>query len=655
MINLFVDGDYFLTGMAPTSEEVVRNGVDKMLNAIETQLFASTGAAAAAVEQRIVFFSSSVLKALEGEQSQRQVLITALRRLRFQTIVLDNIPSRAGSPVDAAICTRTMSVLAKTHGGRGNNASEGGGGGGKFLTLVYFAANAYIASALEWAHDAGCGVCFVVYDGDSVADELMAYVSPTYGSGGGIATMAKGEGINFIPNTEAASAALAALQNEGKELPLSVLMQLKQLQQRLTGMDAVMPSTRNTNIKPGPQSSALPPPSASVRGASALPSMDASSCPHPPPIEGSPNPFLPDDDTLEEKDRHMISTKASAPALSGAEERELDKLTLGTMKTPVEDANKATPVVPGANPVPQPSTATAPAVEKPTETATPPVSVAMNTVLPLQPTPSAVTDVKQNTTTDCEFLEPDVSTRLPAGWSLMYDRQRRRHYFVHADGRGVLKTTWNHPGGFEDQMDLDCQVEEWYRKQRERCQVGVGKNVPHAHATSVPSATTTGGGGGVASAAIDWDECVDPASGRKYYVNRQTKQTSWTLPKAATGVTSSNTAGAAAEASLTSMPMAPDTTPLPPFWEERLDPKSGRKFYVNHQTRETTWTHPLPAPAIAPQKAQQSHTAIPMRIGIAPTPGPRALPPFWEERIDPTTGRTFYINHQTRETTWTAP
>ncbi|RNE95447.1 putative NEDD4-like E3 ubiquitin-protein ligase WWP1 [Trypanosoma rangeli] len=653
MINLFVDGDYFLTGMAPTSEEAVRGGVDNMLNAIETQLFASTGTAA--VEQRIVFFSSSVLKALEEEQSQCQVLITALRRLRFQTIVLDNIPSRAGSPVDAAICTRTMSILAKTHGGRGNNTSEGGAKGEKFLTLVYFAANAYIASALEWAHNAGCGVCFVVYDGDSVADELMAYVSPTYGSGGGIATMTKGEGINFIPNTEAASAALAALQNEGKELPLSVLVQLKQLQQRLTGMDVVMPSTRNTNIKPGTQSSTLSLPSAPVRGTSALPSVDASSCPHPPPIEGSPNPFLPDDNTLEEKGRHMISTKASAPALSSAEERELDRLTSGTMKTPVDGANKAAPVVPGADPVSQTSTATALAVDKPTETATPPVSVAMNTALSLPPTPASVTDVKQNTATGCEFLEPDVSTRLPAGWSLMYDRQRRRHYFVHADARGILKTTWNHPGGFEDQMDLDCQVEEWYRKQREQCQVGgIGKNVPHAHAASVPSATTAGGGGEVASVATDWDECVDPASGRKYYVNRQTKQTSWTLPKAVTGATSSNTAGAAREASSTSMPIAPDTTPLPPFWEERLDPKSGRKFYVNHQTRETTWTHPLQAHAMTPQRAQQSHTGIPVRT-IDPNPGPHALPPFWEKRIDPTTGRPFYINHQTRETTWTAP
>ncbi|RNF27491.1 putative NEDD4-like E3 ubiquitin-protein ligase WWP1 [Trypanosoma conorhini] len=657
MIHLFVDGDYFLTGVAPTSEAAVRGGVDNMLRAVEAQLFAP--ATAAAVEQRVVFFSSSVLKALEGEQSRREVLITALRRLHFQTIVLDNIPSRAGSPVDAAICTRTMSLLAKAHGSRGNSAGEGGGGGRKFLTLVYFAANAYIASALELAHDAGCGVCFLVYDGDSVADELMAYVSPTYGSGGGIATVTKGEGINFIPNTEAASAALAALQNEGKELPLSVLMQLKQLQQRLTGVDALMPSTRSTNLKPGAQSSASSTPSAAVGGASALPSVEASSHVHPPPIAGGPNPFLPGDDTAGEKNSPANSTAATAPVPSSAEEREVDKLTLGTTKAPVEDAKKTAPVVTAADAVPQtsPTVATAaPAAEKPAGPATPPASVVVHAVPPFPPTPAAVTNVQPSTTRTSEFPEPDVSTRLPAGWSLMYDRQRRRHYFVHADAGGILQTTWLHPGGLEDQVDLERQVEEWYRKQRERCQAGAAGTAPQAHATSSPSTAAAGVvGGGGAAAAADWDECVDPASGRRYYVNRRTKQTSWTVPTAVACATGGNSAAAATEANSAPMTIAPDTNALPPFWEERLDPKSGRKFYVNHQTRETTWTRPPPpTPAVAPQPAQQPHMGAPLH-GDAHTLGLSALPPFWEERVDPKSGRKFYVNHQTRETTWTRP
>merc|ERR1719482_925184 len=40
------------------------------------------------------------------------------------------------------------------------------------------------------------------------------------------------------------------------------------------------------------------------------------------------------------------------------------------------------------------------------------------------------------------------------------------------------------------------------------------------------------------------------------------------------------------------MSIANSSAPLPPNWDERFDPASGRKFYINHQTQETTWTRP---------------------------------------------------------------
>ncbi|PBJ72062.1 hypothetical protein BCY84_15973 [Trypanosoma cruzi cruzi] len=658
MIHLFVDGDYFLSGMTPTSEEAVRGGVEDMLDAITTQLFGQTnrGTAAVAVEQRIVFFSSSILKALEGQQSQRDVLITALRRLRFQTIVLDSISSRAGSPVDAAICTKTMSILAKAHGALNVNigGGGGGGGGGKFMTLVYFAANAYISSALEWAHDAGCGVCFVVYNGDSVADELMAYVSPTYGSGGGIATIAKGEGINFIPNTGAASAALAALQHEGKELPLAVLMQLKQLQQRLTSGDAQVGKIRNAAAVPGTDSSASSLiPSASAGGAaSLLSSVDASSRPHPPPIAGAPDPFLPDDDkSADKKKQHTTAMNATAPSSTSTEEPKLDTLTLGTAENTEDDAKQTAHVLPAAGTTtPMRATAT-PDVAKPAETATTPVSMAMNTAPPLPHAPTATTDAQPKSTAASAFPEPEVSTRLPAGWTLMYDRQRRRHFFFYTNADRVVKTTWTHPGGLEEQMDLERQVESWHRKQQERRQAEANGKERNDHkkptTTSTAAEATTG-------AARDWDECVDPKSGRKYYVNRYTKQTSWTLPTAVTSVTSNNPAMNAAEVRPNPMAATKNTNTLPPFWEECVDPKSGRKFYVNHQTRETTWTRPQATPVTTPQHVPQPHALTPSHA-VAPASILTALPPFWEECVDPKSGRKFYVNHQTRETTWTRP
>ena len=58
-------------------------------------------------------------------------------------------------------------------------------------------------------------------------------------------------------------------------------------------------------------------------------------------------------------------------------------------------------------------------------------------------------------------------------------------------------------------------------------------------------------------------------------------------------------------------------------WEMRIDPH-GRPYYVDHNTRTTTWERPTP------------------------------LPSGWERRIDPR-GRVYYVDHNTRTTTWQRP
>jgi atrophin-1 interacting protein 5 (WW domain-containing E3 ubiquitin protein ligase 1) len=63
--------------------------------------------------------------------------------------------------------------------------------------------------------------------------------------------------------------------------------------------------------------------------------------------------------------------------------------------------------------------------------------------------------------------------------------------------------------------------------------------------------------------------------------------------------------------------------PLPPGWEMRYDPY-GRRYYVDHNNRNTTWERPQP------------------------------LPPGWEMRRDPR-GRVYYVDHNSRTTTWQRP
>lgn len=63
--------------------------------------------------------------------------------------------------------------------------------------------------------------------------------------------------------------------------------------------------------------------------------------------------------------------------------------------------------------------------------------------------------------------------------------------------------------------------------------------------------------------------------------------------------------------------------PLPPGWEMRYD-LYGRRYYVDHNTRSTSWERPQPLPA------------------------------GWEMRRD-ARGRIYYVDHNTRTTTWQRP
>ncbi|KAJ7600618.1 hypothetical protein C8J56DRAFT_1010453 [Mycena floridula] len=116
-----------------------------------------------------------------------------------------------------------------------------------------------------------------------------------------------------------------------------------------------------------------------------------------------------------------------------------------------------------------------------------------------------------------------------------------------------------------------------------------------------------------------------------------------------------------------------DEGPLPPGWERRVDPQ-GRPYYVDHNTRATTWHRPqmsgqAPArPAVQPVAAAAAAAAAPSRtssvISTAPaaaaSPGTTGaytdvpLPLGWEERRTPE-GRPYFVDHHTRTTTWVDP
>uniref|UniRef100_A0A7N6A5W5 HECT-type E3 ubiquitin transferase n=1 Tax=Anabas testudineus TaxID=64144 RepID=A0A7N6A5W5_ANATE len=123
--------------------------------------------------------------------------------------------------------------------------------------------------------------------------------------------------------------------------------------------------------------------------------------------------------------------------------------------------------------------------------------------------------------------------------------------------------------------------------------------------------------------------------------------------------------GARAGERRTSQTLLPTTTGLPPGWEEKWDSK-GRRYYVNHNTQTTTWTRPLVQAAVAQSGAGSSQASTPPQPTVFPegspqhTPSPEAtsesgsLPAGWEVRSAPN-GRPFFIDHNTKTTTWEDP
>uniref|UniRef100_A0A665UJH3 E3 ubiquitin-protein ligase n=1 Tax=Echeneis naucrates TaxID=173247 RepID=A0A665UJH3_ECHNA len=132
---------------------------------------------------------------------------------------------------------------------------------------------------------------------------------------------------------------------------------------------------------------------------------------------------------------------------------------------------------------------------------------------------------------------------------------------------------------------------------------------------------------------LSWEQRVLP-HGRVYYVDHNTKTTTWERP-------------------------------LPPGWEKRVD-QQGRFYYVDHNTRTTTWQRPTAESVRNYQQWQSQRSQLQgamhqfsQRFLYQPSGGPLEndplgpLPPGWEKRQD--NGRVYFVNHNTRTTQWDDP
>lgn len=174
-----------------------------------------------------------------------------------------------------------------------------------------------------------------------------------------------------------------------------------------------------------------------------------------------------------------------------------------------------------------------------------------------------------------------------------------------------------------------------------------------------------------------WERRTDNF-GRTYYVDHNTRSTTWKRPTVDTTDTRRNSqavannaaavaAAAAAAASppnisvsnptvvdnsamAASMEATGETTPglgeLPAGWEQRLTPE-GRPYYVDHNTRTTTWVDPRRQQFVKSFGPNSGYNA--QRLSAM---GP--LPSGWEMRLA-NTSRVYFVDHNTKTTTWDDP
>nr|XP_056721637.1 E3 ubiquitin-protein ligase NEDD4 [Euleptes europaea] len=144
-----------------------------------------------------------------------------------------------------------------------------------------------------------------------------------------------------------------------------------------------------------------------------------------------------------------------------------------------------------------------------------------------------------------------------------------------------------------------------------------------------------------------WEVRTDD-KGRPYYIDHNSQTTTWQKPAVQAGA-DGNPVALTPSPSLGHLAASHDSSrqpwppgPLPKGWEVRNAP-SGRPFFIDHNTKVTTWEDPrLKIPP--PMRRKTSLEAGEL--------GP--LPPGWEERVH-TDGRAFFINHNTKKTQWEDP
>lgn len=197
----------------------------------------------------------------------------------------------------------------------------------------------------------------------------------------------------------------------------------------------------------------------------------------------------------------------------------------------------------------------------------------------------------------------DGQGRLPTGWERREDNLGRTYYVDH----NTRSTTWQRPSNnFNEHTQQRTQREANMQLER------------RAHQSRMLPEDRTG----ASSPNLQDAQAGTPPGGSASAVSMM-----------ATGAT---TAG---------------TGELPAGWEQRTTPE-GRPYFVDHNTRTTTWVDPRRQQYIRMYGQNPNGTNTTIQQQPVSQLGP--LPSGWEMRLT-NTARVYFVDHNTKTTTWDDP
>ncbi|GAA5826089.1 hypothetical protein JCM5353_004210 [Sporobolomyces roseus] len=248
-----------------------------------------------------------------------------------------------------------------------------------------------------------------------------------------------------------------------------------------------------------------------------------------------------------------------------------------------------------------------------------------STSAPASPRPDAASSTSSSTPTTAP---PNASAESHAGSG----SSSTREFNAREDQYGPLPPGWERRVdhlGRTYYVDHTTRTTTWARPNRS---AGAAATSPtgNAPASTASSAARTGGG-----ARTTADEFLGATEG------------GGNTPSGATtpGVGAAGATGAAAASGTTTQ----GSGPLPAGWEQRFTPE-GRPYFVDHNTRTTTWVDPRRQQLLRVMGPNGNNLTVqPQSVSQL---GP--LPSGWEMRLT-STARVYFVDHNTKTTTWDDP